>query len=134
LIFLDTNVLIDIVSADDGWKDWSIANVVAAGDLDSLAVSDVAYAEFCARHRSRNEVDAFFAETGIGVERAPREALFLAGHAHRRYRASGGMRTGVLADFIIGAHALVVGAPLLTRDVRRYRTYFPKLELIAPGG
>ena len=62
----------------------------------------------------------------------PREALFSAGKAHRRYRSRGGTRTGVLPDFFIGAHAAVMGWPLLTRDARRYRTYFPALDLIAP--
>lgn len=64
----------------------------------------------------------------------PRAALFLAGKAFQKYRANDGQRTGVLPDFLIGAHAAVLGAPLLTRDSARYRTYFPKLRLIAPGG
>jgi predicted nucleic acid-binding protein len=59
-------------------------------------------------------------------------ALFLAGQSYRRYRSSGGLRTGVLADFFIGAHARVLGCPILTRDVRRYRTYFSDVVLIAP--
>ena len=59
-------------------------------------------------------------------------ALFSAGKAFQRYRSAGGVRTGVLPDFFLGAHAAVIGAPLLTRDTRRYRTYFPELTLIAP--
>jgi predicted nucleic acid-binding protein len=62
----------------------------------------------------------------------PREALFLAGKAFKSYRESGGTRTGVLPDFFIGAHALVENIPLLTRDPKRYRTYFPTVELIVP--
>ena len=62
----------------------------------------------------------------------PKTALFLAGEIFRRYRRAGGVRTGVLADFFIGAHAQVIGSPILTRDVRRYRTYFPEVELITP--
>jgi predicted nucleic acid-binding protein len=62
----------------------------------------------------------------------PRSALFLAGKAYLRYRAAGGARTGVLSDFFIGAHAAAEQLPLLTRDIRRYRTYFPTVELIAP--
>ncbi len=49
-----------------------------------------------------------------------------------RYRAGGGLRTGVLADFFIGAHAVVERLPLLTRDARRYQSYFPTIELITP--
>jgi hypothetical protein len=62
----------------------------------------------------------------------PREALFLAGKAFQQYRRAGGSRTGVLADFFLGAHAAVTGSPLITRDHRRYRTYFPRVELITP--
>ena len=66
------------------------------------------------------------------MERTPRPALFLAARAHLRYRRRGGTRHGVLPDFFIGAHAAVRGLPLLTRDPRRYRDYFPTLRVIAP--
>ena len=66
------------------------------------------------------------------VEPVPREALFLAGKAFLQYRRKSGAKTGVLPDFFIGAHAAVAGIPLLTRDTRRYLTYFPKLALISP--
>jgi len=72
-------------------------------------------------------------ETQILLEEIPREALFLAGKVFQRYKARGGTRTGVLPDFFIGAHAAVLGIPLLTRDARQYADYFPKLELIAPA-
>jgi len=68
----------------------------------------------------------------IDIIDLPREALFVAAKAHRRYRTAGGIRTGVLPDFFIGAHAEHLGVPLLTRDARRYRTYFPTVKLIAP--
>ena len=71
-------------------------------------------------------------EAGITLEEIPRAALFLAGKAFQRYRSAGGTRSGVLPDFFIGAHVGVAGLPLLTRDVQRYRTYFPSLNLIAP--
>lgn len=72
-------------------------------------------------------------EFGISHLPMPRQALFMAAKAFQRYRAVGGTRTSTLPDFFIGAHALVTGVPLLTRDVRRYRTYFPKLDLISPA-
>jgi len=71
-------------------------------------------------------------QAGITMEDIPRAALFLAGKVFRRYRAAGGNRTGVLPDFFIGAHAAVSGLPLLTRDIQRYRTYYPTVNLIAP--
>lgn len=70
---------------------------------------------------------------GIAFLQIPRTALFLAGKAFGQYRAAGGTRTGVLPDFFVGAHALITGSPLLTRDTRRYRAYFPELRLIAPN-
>ena len=73
------------------------------------------------------------AELSIELERTPASALFLAGQAFGRYRAAGGPRTSVLPDFFIGAHAQVMSVPILTRDVRRYRSYFPEVRLIAPA-
>jgi hypothetical protein len=49
-----------------------------------------------------------------------------------RYRRAGGGKSNVLSDFFIGAHAAVERCPLLTRDVQRYRAYFPTVLLIAP--
>ena len=69
----------------------------------------------------------------INVPEMPRPALFLAAKVFQEYRGRGGSRTSVLPDFFVGAHAAVLGAPLITRDVNRYRGYFPKIELIAPG-
>jgi predicted nucleic acid-binding protein len=66
------------------------------------------------------------------LQPTPRAALLLAGKACRSYRGSGGLRTGVLPDFFIGSHAVTLDIPLLTRDPRRYRTYFSALTLIAP--
>jgi predicted nucleic acid-binding protein len=71
-------------------------------------------------------------EVAISVAAMPRAALFLAGKVFQRYRAAGGTRTGVLPDFFIGAHAAVAGLSLLTRDARRYRTYFPGVGLVTP--
>ena len=77
-------------------------------------------------------VDDFVARTGVELIDIPRYAAFLAAKAFARYRAAGGVRTGVLSDFFIGAHAVALDIPLLTRDVSRYKTYFPELRLIAP--
>lgn len=80
------------------------------------------------------EVDSVLADVGLELAQMPRPALFLAGKAFQRYRARGGVRSGVLPDFFIGAHATVARVPLLTRDPRRYRAYFPAVELIAQDG
>jgi predicted nucleic acid-binding protein len=97
-----------------------------------LLINDVIYAETSVGFRNVGDFDAALAELGVAVMPIPRLALFLAGKAFTQYRRAGGTRTGVLPDFFIGAHATVEGIPLLTRDARRYRHYFPTVQLIAP--
>jgi len=101
-------------------------------DRGPLVINDVVYAEVSVTFSRIEETDAFVREAGLRLERTPRPALFLAARAHVRYRRRGGTRRGVLPDFFIGAHAAVRGAPLLTRDPRRYREYFSTLRVIGP--
>lgn len=133
MVLIDTNVLLDVVTNHPQWADWSQHQLEAAAVKDRLAINAVVYAELSIGFRRIEEVEAVLAKTQIVIEEIPREALFLAGKAFQRYKARGGTRTGVLPDFFIGAHAAVLGIPLLTRDARRYADYFPKLELLAPG-
>jgi predicted nucleic acid-binding protein len=133
MVLIDTNVLLDVVTDDPQWADWSQSQLEAAALNDPLAINAVVYAELSIGFRRIEEVEAVLAKAQVAIEEIPREALFLAGKAFQRYKARGGARTGVLPDFFIGAHAAVLGVPLLTRDARRYRDYFPKLELLAPG-
>ena len=99
-----------------------------------LLINDVIYAETSVRFHSIDDFDAALAKAGVAVAPIPHLALFLAGKAFARYRSAGGIRTGVLPDFFIGAHADAERLPLLTRDARRYRHYFPTVTLIAPEG
>jgi predicted nucleic acid-binding protein len=131
-VLVDTNVLLDLATNDAKWADWSIHQLEAAALRGPLMINDVVYAELSVRFSEIEALDAFVAEAGLVQAETPRAALFLAAKVFLRYRSAGGMRTGVLPDFFIGSHAAVEGIPLLTRDGRRYRSYFPKLELIAP--
>ncbi|MGH9556847.1 MAG: type II toxin-antitoxin system VapC family toxin [Terriglobales bacterium] len=132
MILVDTNVLLDVVSEHPQWADWSQQQLEAAALRRRLVINSVIYAELSIGFRRIEEVEAVLKRAQIKVEEIPREALFLAGKAFQRYKARGGTRTGVLPDFFIGAHAAVLGIPLLTRDARRYADYFPKLDLLAP--
>ena len=132
MILVDSNVLIDLVTADAVWADWSRRQLNRAAAEDELAINDVVYAELSVRYRRIEELNAFVSGSGLLLWPAPREALFLAGKAFERYRAAGGISTGVLPDFFIGAHAAVTRSRLITRDLGRYRTYFPGIGLIAP--
>ena len=133
MIIVDANVLIDVATDDPVWADWSQGRLDLAADEDQIAINEVVYAELSVRYSRMAEIDAMLREFQIELAPTPREALFLAGKAYQSYRAAGGTRTGVLPDFFIGAHALVAKAPLITRDVPRYRTYFPGIHLIAPN-
>jgi predicted nucleic acid-binding protein len=130
-VLVDSNVLLDVLTEDAGWYEWSAEALERAGEGGRLLVNPLVYAEVSGR--LREELEA--ALPAVFFERAPLpwEAAFLAGKCFVQYRRRGGTRRSPLPDFYVGAHAAVLGIPLLTRDPRRYRTYFPKLPLIAPS-
>jgi predicted nucleic acid-binding protein len=132
MTLVDTNVLLDLVTDDPTWADWSVQQLDAAGLRGELVINDVVYAELSVRFEKIEALDAVVRDAALSIAAMPRAALFLAGKVFQRYRAAGGTRTGVLPDFFIGAHAAVAGLALLTRDARRYRTYFPSVELLTP--
>ncbi|WP_029011622.1 type II toxin-antitoxin system VapC family toxin [Niveispirillum irakense] len=132
MTLVDTNILLDIVTDDPTWADWSIQQLDIAATKGPLIINGVVYAELSVRFERIEDLDAVLAEAGIGLAEIPPAALFLAGKVFQRYRRAGGSRRGVLPDFFIGAHAAITGLPLLTRDIARYRTYFPTVQLIAP--
>nr|WP_295826077.1 type II toxin-antitoxin system VapC family toxin [uncultured Azospirillum sp.] len=132
MTLVDTNVLLDLVTNDPVWADWSIRQLDGAAVKGPLIINDVVYAELSVGFNRIEDLDDLLDEAGIAMGEIPREALFLAGKAFRRYRTAGGARSGVLPDFFIGAHAAVLGLPLLTRDAKRYRSYFPSVVLMAP--
>ena len=132
MTFVDTNVLLDLVTDDPNWADWSVAQLEAASLNGPLLINDAVYAELAVRYISIEDLEAFLDAAGLEMAPMPRAALFLAGKVFTQHCRSGGSRTGVLPDFFIGAHAAVARLPLLTRDAGRYRTYFPSLRLITP--
>ncbi|MET3614865.1 putative nucleic acid-binding protein [Rhizobium aquaticum] len=99
-----------------------------------MIIKDIVYAELAVRFRNIELLDAFVFGSRLQLQPIPRSALFLAAKAFGAYRKRGGTRTGVLSDFFIGAHAAAEGLQLLTRDSRRYRTYFPDVSLATPEG
>ena len=132
MTLVDTNVLLDLATDDSNWADWSVAQLEAASLDGPLLINDVVYAELAVRYARIEDRDAVLDAAGLEMAPMPKAALFLAGKVFTQYRRSEGRKTGVLPDFFIGAHAAVGRLPLLTRDVGRYRTYFPSLKLIAP--
>jgi predicted nucleic acid-binding protein len=131
-MLVDTNVLVDLLENDPTWADWSIAQLRAQAQIHRLVINPVIYAELSLTFSTVEALYATLADLQIPVIETPKPALFLAGKAFVQYRRQGGTKTNVLADFFIGAHAAVAGFPVLTRDVRRYTSYFPTVRLIAP--
>jgi predicted nucleic acid-binding protein len=129
---IDSNVLIDLLVDDPKWSDWSLAQLEQAALRGPLLINDIVYAETSTRYPAIEDFESALDVSRVTVVPTPRIALFLAGKAFVKYRRDGGIRTGVLPDFFIGAHAAVEELPLLTRDARRYRHYFPTVMLIAP--
>ena len=132
MTLVDSNVLLDIFTKTPDWWEWSLVQLEDAALYGPLVINEAIFAETSIRFQSIEEFEAALTDAGITFASIPRTALFLAGKAFIRYRNSGGVRTGVLPDFFIGAHAAVNELPLLTRDTRRYRNYFPTVTLIAP--
>ncbi|MFL5268460.1 MAG: type II toxin-antitoxin system VapC family toxin [Stellaceae bacterium] len=132
-VLVDSNILLDIMTEDARWFSWSAESIERAADSFRLVINPIIYAEVSVRYSQIEELDAALPKTMFDREAIPYEAAFLAGKSFVSYRQRGGSRQSPLPDFFIGAHAAVAGYRLITRDAARYRTYFPKLPLIAPG-
>jgi predicted nucleic acid-binding protein len=133
MVLVDTNVLLDVFENDAKWALWSQDQLDAAAATDMIAINPIIYSELSMAFARIEELDTVIEEASLNIETMPKEALFLAGKVFLTYRKSQGTKHNVLPDFFIGAHAAVMQWPILTRDVGRYRTYFPSVELITPS-
>jgi len=129
---VDSNVLLDIATRDANWFDWSTSALESAANESPLIINAIIYAEVSIGFRRIEDLETAIPASLYRRDPLPFEAAFLAGKAFLRYRRRGGTRVRPLPDFFIGAHAAIAQLRLLTRDPRRYRTYFPTVELIAP--
>lgn len=132
MILVDSNIILDVTGQDPTWMEWSAKQIADWGSREPLAINCLIYAEISIDYARADDLDLDLGEWGFVKLELPYEAGFIAGKAFLQYRQRGGARLSPLPDFYIGAHALVAGMRLLTRDASRYRTYFPKLKLIAP--
>jgi predicted nucleic acid-binding protein len=128
----DSNVLLDVLTEDDEWFDWSAERLETAASSGGIIINPIIYAELAAGFERVEELEDALPSTYYRRVPLPWEAAFLAGRCFVKYRRQGGARRSPLPDFYIGAHAAVAGLTLLTRDARRYRHYFPTLRIIAP--
>ena len=132
VVLVDSNVLLDVLTEDPQWFNWSSQALERAAESDVLAINPLVYAEVSVRFTRIEELDEALPESLFRRDALPWESGFLAGKAFLKYRRGGGRRRSPLPDFYIGAHAALRGFKLLTRDDSRYRTYYPRLALIAP--
>ena len=129
---VDTNVLFDFLNDDDDWSDWSSAMLSDAAERGRVVINPIVYAEVSVRYDRIEDLNEALPSEFFVHAPLPWEAAFVAGKAFEKYRKRSGVKRSPLPDFFIGAHAAVAGMTLLTRDPRRYRTYFPKLRIISP--
>lgn len=134
-ILVDSNVLMDVLTGDPVWLPWSMTQLASARKSGRVIVNPIVCAEIAPYFGfDWSRLDHWLRPGSFIREPLPFEASVLAARAYHDYRKSGGTRTSPLPDFYIGAHAEAAGCTLLTRDVPRYRTYFPNVPLIVPPG
>ena len=131
-ILVDSNVILDIVTEDKKWFLWSSQALAKYAETHTLVINPIIYAEVSVGFDRIEDVEKVLPSAFFRRDPIPWEAAFLAAKCFLAYRRRRGKKSSTLPDFFIGAHAAVVGIPLLTRDIARYRTYFPKLKIITP--
>ena len=129
---VDSNVILDLFLDDPQWADWSEATLAQFGDQKALYINPVIYSEISIGFERIEDLENALQIAAFLMLEIPKEALFLAGKTFLHYKQRAGSKTSVLPDFYIGAQAAIMGLDLITRDVRRYRSYFPTINLIAP--
>ena len=133
MYMVDANVLLDIVTDDATWRSWSEQAICDALHAGTVGINPIIYAETSLAFADTDTLDRHLDTLMLARLPLPYGAAYLAGRAFLRYRRAGGARTSPLPDFYIGAHAETEGLTLLTRDVGRFRTYFPSLRLVTPA-
>ena len=131
-VLIDSCVYLDVFTRDRDWYAWSSNAIADAVATDMVVLNPIIYAEISIRFTRIEELEAQLPQEVFQFWEVPREAAFLAGKCHLKYRARGGQKRSPLPDFFIGAHAMVENLVLITRDPRRFSDYFPKLKLLCP--
>jgi predicted nucleic acid-binding protein len=131
-VLVDSNVILDIFLDDPNWADWSEDALASYAAYTTLYINPMVYTEVSAGFEKIEELESALLKGGFQMLEIPKEALFLAGKAYLKYRAGKGVKRSLLPDFYSGAQAAVLDLDLITRDVTRYRSYFPTIRLICP--
>lgn len=131
-VLIDTNILLDIFEESE-WARWSASQLQAAAASGELCINFIVYAELAPSFSSADELNTELSRMKITVQNVNRQAAFRASTAYRSYKQNKGTKDSILADFFIGAHAETNGLQILTRDPKRFRTYFPEVPLVTPN-
>ena len=131
-IIVDSNIILDVFLNDLKWADWSESMLEKYSSQTTLCINSIIYSEISIGFEKIEDLESSISMAGLQIIEIPKEALFLAGKAFIKYKKRKGPKTTPLPDFFIGAQAAVLGLNLLTRDVSRYRSYFPTVNLITP--
>ena len=131
-ILVDSNVILDVFLNDLKWADWSESKLEEYSDRTSLYINSIIYSEISIGFKLIEDLESAISKAGFQILEIPKEALFLAGKAYIKYKRRKGEKRTPLPDFFIGAQAAVLNLDLLTRDVSRYKLYFPTVKLISP--
>jgi predicted nucleic acid-binding protein len=131
-ILVDSNIILDVFLDDPNWAEWSESKLKEFSSVTKLFINPVIYSEISVGFKRIEELESALIRSDFQMLEIPREALFLAGKAFLKYRKNRGAKISPLPDFYIGAQAAIFEMDLLTRDVTRYRTYFPTVRLISP--
>jgi hypothetical protein len=130
MIFVDTSVIADVFTKDPDWFEWSSEQIEHWVDQGPLCYNAIVFAELAVKFDTQRELENRL--SAFTLVPLPLNAAFQAGKAFEKYRRGGGRKARPLPDFFIGAHAYVAHLPLLTRDPRRVRSFFPSVRLITP--
>lgn len=131
-VLVDSNVILDVFLDDPSWADWSESTLEEYVQYAKLFINPIVYSEVSIGFERIEDMESALSKTGFQMLEIPKEALFLAGKAFLKYKKRKGLKKSPLPDFYIGAQAAVLDFALITRDVARYRTYFPSIRLVSP--
>jgi len=131
-VLVDSNIILDVFLDDPKWADWSESKLEEYEHYATLYINSIVYCEISASFNLIEDLESAISRAGFQMLEIPKEALFLAGKAFLKYKKGKGTKRSPLPDFYIGAQAAVFKMDLITRDVSRYRTYFPTVKLISP--
>ncbi|MDY7010899.1 MAG: type II toxin-antitoxin system VapC family toxin [Planctomycetota bacterium] len=131
-VIIDSNILLDVMTEDAEWFAFSAGILEEYAEDHTLVINPIIYAEVSIGFDRIEDLDAALPSDKFLRRPIPTEAAFLAGKCFVKYRRRSGTKRSTLPDFFVGAHAAVEKMPLITRDVARYRSYFPTLKIIAP--